>query len=51
MNKNIKIIFFDVGSVLLTRKESFDLLAAEYLGIDFPVLRHRVGILSLKILI
>lgn len=38
----IKIIFFDVGSVLLRRKEDFDLKAAEYLGIDPLIYKERL---------
>lgn len=38
----IKIIFFDVGSVLLRRKEDFDLKAAGYLGIDPLIYKKRL---------
>lgn len=41
-NSKIKIIFFDVGSVLLTRKEDFDLKASKFLGVDPSIYKERL---------
>jgi len=41
-NLNIKIIFFDVGSVLLTHKEDFDVIASKFLGVDPQIYKEQL---------